>query len=304
MRPPKPTFAQPPHRHNSAKLRLSIVSLCLGALFTGPLRAQAVQTDVQADTPGPAEVPRAALPAAAAASAVPATDRPARSGTTLERVEIIGGPPNDSEARRQSTASKIVIGRDELDRMGDTSVSDVLKRLPGVTIGGRPGRGGEIRMRGLGSGYTQILVNGERIPFGFSIDTLTPEQIERIEVSRAPTAETGARAIAGSINVVLREDVKRRLNNVNLGLGREAGQNQANASWTRGDQVGDVNYNLSLSAFRNHNADHSVVSTTDTIDSGATTLVQTELRDSLSRRSGVHLGGRVLYKLGDRKSVV
>jgi iron complex outermembrane receptor protein len=217
----------------------------------------------------------------------------------LERVEIVGGPASDTEVRRQSTASKIVIGRDELDRMGDTSVADVLKRLPGVTIGGRPGRGGDIRMRGLGSGYTQILVNGERIPPGFSIDTLTPEQIERIEVSRAPTAETGARAIAGTINIVLREDVKRRLNNVHLGGGREAGQNQTSASWTRGDQLGDLSYNLSLSAYRNHRVDHATVDTTDTDSaSGATTLAQTERRDSLERRNGVHLGGRLLYKLG------
>lgn len=279
----------------STRLHWNILSLCLGAVVAAPLQAQPSGTAPLADVSATAG---SAPPAAAAASA------PGRApGTSLERVEITGGPPSDSEARRQSTASKIVIGRDELDRMGDTSVSDVLKRLPGVTLGGRPGRRGEIRMRGLGSGYTQILVNGERIPFGFSIDTLTPEQIERIEVSRAPTAETGARAIAGSINIVLREDVKRRLNNVNLGLGREAGQNQANASWTRGDQLGDLNYNLSLSAYRHHNTDQSIVVTTDTAPGGATTLAQTERRDSLSSRQGIHLGGRVLYKLGDAGNV-
>ena len=47
-------------------------------------------------------------------------------------------------------------------------------------------------MRGLGSGFTQILVDGERAPAGFSVEDLPPDQMERIEIYRAPTAETGA----------------------------------------------------------------------------------------------------------------
>src|SRR6185436_1191914 len=125
---------------------------------------------------------------------------------------------------RQSTAAKIIIGRDEIERFGDSTVGEVLKRLPGVTIQGAPGRGGAIRMRGLGGGYTQILLDGERVPPGFSLDSLTPEQIERIEVLRAPTAETGARAIAGTINIVLREGLRRDLNDVKAGLRLENGQ--------------------------------------------------------------------------------
>jgi iron complex outermembrane receptor protein len=39
-------------------------------------------------------------------------------------------------------------------------LGEVLKRLPGVTTQGAPGRGGAIRMRGLGSGYTLILLDG------------------------------------------------------------------------------------------------------------------------------------------------
>ena len=61
-----------------------------------------------------------------------------------------------------------------------------------------PGRGGAPRMRGLGAGYTQILINGDPMPQGFALDQLSPSQIERIEVLRAPTAETGTRAIAGT----------------------------------------------------------------------------------------------------------
>ena len=78
-------------------------------------------------------------------------------------------------------------------------------------------------MRGMGHGYTQILINGERVPPGFSIDELVPDQVERIEIYRAPTAETGARAIAGTINIVLREALRTHINEIRLQLSDEVG---------------------------------------------------------------------------------
>ena len=120
-------------------------------------------------------------------------------------IEIRSGRNNAEQQRRQSTAAMILIGREEIEKQGDASLGEVLRRLPGVTVQGAPGRGGGIRMRGLGSGYTQILLDGQRVPPGFSIESITPGQVERIEILRAPTAETGARAIAGTINIVLRE---------------------------------------------------------------------------------------------------
>jgi iron complex outermembrane receptor protein len=138
-----------------------------------------------------------------------------------QKVEITGGRESDTDLRRQSTAAKIVIGRDEIEKFGDATVGEVLRRLPGVTTPGAPGRGGAPRMRGLGGGFTQLLIDGQRLPPGFSLDSLTPEQIERIEVLRAPTAETGARAIAGTINIITREGFKKRLNDWRVGTGIE-----------------------------------------------------------------------------------
>lgn len=60
----------------------------------------------------------------------------------------VSGSRNDQ--RRLDTAASVVIGRDELLRYGDHNLSDALKRIPGITIGGVQGRGGELRLRGLG----------------------------------------------------------------------------------------------------------------------------------------------------------
>jgi outer membrane receptor for ferrienterochelin and colicins len=118
---------------------------------------------------------------------LPAAPSPAQP--QLDKVEVTS-QNSDENRRRTATASKIVISRDDLLRFGDGNLSDLMRRLPGVTPGGRPGRGGEIRMRGMGGGFTQLLVNGERMAPGFSIDQIAPDQIERIEIQRAPTAET------------------------------------------------------------------------------------------------------------------
>ncbi|MEO6897868.1 MAG: Plug domain-containing protein, partial [Caldimonas sp.] len=137
------------HRRASRGLghgRRAAAWLVLGAVGFFASVAATAQNAGADGAPAPTPVPdRAAVPA------------PARADQ-LAPVEITGIRPDDVQERRQSTAAKIIIGRDEIDRFGDSTLGDVLKRLPGVTIQGRPGRGGAIRLRGLGNGYTQILL--------------------------------------------------------------------------------------------------------------------------------------------------
>ena len=177
--------------------------------------------------------------------------------TDLGRVEIRSNRDNDTEQRRESTASKIVIGREDIDKQGDATIAEVLKRLPGITLGGPPGRGGPIRMRGLGNGYTQILLDGERMPPGFSIDQLTPEQVERIEILRAPTAETGARAIAGTINIVLREGRRGTPDDLKLTGTQEHGHTSTQLNWVRNLKSEALNGSFTLSAMDQYRPEES-----------------------------------------------
>jgi len=254
----------------------------------------------QAQTTAPAVPPAVPAPPSAAASAPP---QPAAA--QLKPVEVIGGRGDDTQQRRESTAAKIVIGRDEIDRFGDSTLGDVLKRLPGVTMQGRPGRGGNIRMRGLGSGYTQILLDGQRIPPGFSLDSLTPEQIERIEILRAPTAETGARAIAGTINIITREGFSKRVNDVRLSLALENDRVQPSVSWTRNDVLGALTWNYSLTAFSSDKQNDSVTTTVDTDPAtGATTLDQRDTGQVRDKRQGLHATGRLQWRSEDTAHTV
>jgi len=217
--------------------------------------------------------------------------------TSTQRVDVTGNRPGDTEQRRQATAAKIVIGREDIERFGDSTTSEVLKRLPGVTVPGPGGRGGNPRLRGMAGGYTQLLLDGERVPPGFSVDSIAPEQIERIEILRAPTAETGARAIAGSINLVLREGFRKRLNDLRVGTGLEAGQWSPSLNWTRNDSLGDLIYNFSVSAFRRiqDNQTSSLTERSD-IATGATTQLRAGSFASRDTRIGVHTTGRLQWR--------
>ena len=207
--------------------RLTVVASAV--LFACHVHAQQSETSA-ADglSAAPAKADKAAAPA-------------------MQTVEVKGG----YDPRRDDTASKMIVSSEEILKYGDTNVTDVLKRLPGITVTGAAGRpGGEIRMRGLGSGYTQILLNGERAPAGFSLDTLSPDVIERIEILHAASAEYSTQSIAGTINVVLKKAVKTAQRDVKLGAGggRDAFSSNGNLQWS--DKDGIFSYSLAASFYR------------------------------------------------------
>ncbi len=118
-----------------------------------------------------------------------------------ERIDVVGSAQQD---RLNSTDSRQVVTRQDLLKFGDTTVAGALSRVLGVSLATAPGQSAEVRVRGLGSGYTQITINGDPAPAGFSLDSLSTAQVERIEVIRSPRADT-SQAIGGVINIVLRK---------------------------------------------------------------------------------------------------
>lgn len=149
------------------------------------------------------------------------------------------------DERRESTAAKLIVGRDEIEKFADTALVDVLRRLPGITVSNN----GAVSLRGMGAGFTQILIDGERVAPGFSIEQISPEQVERIEILRAPTAETGARAIAGTINIILRKLRRNKQDDVKAGVQSYRGKVSEDLSYSRSDALGTAStYSLTLTA--------------------------------------------------------
>jgi len=152
---------------------------------------------------------------------------------------------------RNSTASKTIVGRDALLSHGDTSLGDALKRIPGVSVD----KDGNIGLRGLGSGYTQVLINGEKAPPDFSIASLSPDSIDRIEITRTPTADMRGDAIAGTINIILRKQVHTRERELKAGIGQGRGRPELTASGSLSDRKDHLSYVVEASL--SHNDDVS-----------------------------------------------
>jgi TonB-dependent receptor len=95
-------------------------------------------------------------------------------------------------------------------RFEPLTAGDAMKRVPSVAFLSDILESDGARMRGLDPGYTQILINGERVPGAgvdrsFYVDRIPAELIERIEVVRSSSANRSGDAVAGALNIVLRD---------------------------------------------------------------------------------------------------
>jgi outer membrane receptor for ferrienterochelin and colicin len=176
------------------------------------------------------------------AGAALAQQQPAQDAPAPATVEV---KANADSLRRNDTASRVVVTPEELVKYGDRSVLDAMKRLPGVTVSD-----GVVRMRGLGGGYTQVLVDGERPPSGFSLEALAPEMIERIEVIRAAIAEHSTQSIAGTINIILRKAVNRDAGEFKLGYEGGRGRRSPNLTLGRSGKRGNLSHTVGATVNR------------------------------------------------------
>ena len=110
----------------------------------------------------------------------------------------------------RSGSSVSVITRNDIEASGGVQVSDLLARLPGVSVvqSGPIGTTTDVRIRGAHPRYTQVLIDGIRVndpssaSATFSFGTLTTGDVERIEVLRgSQSARFGSGAVGGVVNI-------------------------------------------------------------------------------------------------------
>ena len=105
-----------------------------------------------------------------------------------------------------------VIGRDEIESAGLSSLGELLQRQPGIQLSqaGGAGKASSVYVRGADSGHVLVLVDGVRTgsaTLGLpSLEHLPLDQIERIEIVRGPaSALYGSDAIGGVIQIFTRK---------------------------------------------------------------------------------------------------
>ncbi|HNV59137.1 MAG TPA: TonB-dependent receptor [Rhodoferax sp.] len=226
-----------------------------------------------------------------------AESTPRAPGSKLERVEILGKQSSDNDLRRRAQIAKQIYGREELDKYGDTNVGDVLKRLPGITM-----QGNAPRMRGLGAGYTLILINGDPAPPGFALDQLDPAQVERIEVTKGPTANQSAQAVAGAINIILKDAPKVSQRDMRVGLGYNRERPTVSGSFTIGEKWSNMSLSLPISLFQWRGGNNTTVMRSAPGLDGQPSLAQQQ-GEQLFFGHGINLGPRLNWKISDDETL-
>lgn len=115
--------------------------------------------------------------------------------------------------RSEDAEPVLVYGEDYFQRFEPLTAGDALKRVPSVTFLSDVIESDGARLRGLDPGYTQILINGEKVPGSnadrsFFLDRIPAELVRQVEIIRSSSARRTGDAVAGTLNIVLRDGFK------------------------------------------------------------------------------------------------
>jgi len=135
-----------------------------------------------------------------------------------------------------------VISREEIERAGPSTLTEVLARHPGiqVTANGGPGANVAIFIRGANSTHTLVLVDGIRYGSATTgqpaLENIALHQIERVEILRGPASSLyGSDAIGGVIQIFTRKGDGKTGGEIFAGVGSH-GTNEITAGLSLGSE--------------------------------------------------------------------
>lgn len=165
---------------------------------------------------------------------------------------IVTGQVGQAEAyNRQRTAASVrnIVSSDHIERFPDSSVPDVLRRMPGVAAQPDRGETGFVFLRGLSPDFTTVTIDGARVPStdrtgrGVELSSIPAEMIESLEIIKAITPDMDADAVGGSINMTARQPTRRQLDGRIEGGGHSlVGGVSRRGALTYGNVAGPVNF--------------------------------------------------------------
>lgn len=112
---------------------------------------------------------------------------------------------------QQINAEQIVnvVSSDRIRELPDANAAESVGRLPGVAIQRNAGEGSKVNIRGLSPRFTNITINGQKIPAtgddrSVDLSMISQDVLESIELFKAITPDQDADATGGSVNFVIR----------------------------------------------------------------------------------------------------
>ncbi|UOG92191.1 MAG: TonB-dependent vitamin B12 receptor [Candidatus Thiothrix sulfatifontis] len=142
-----------------------------------------------------------------------------------------------------------IITRKDIEQYQATSVPEVLRRLPGITLSnsGGVGKATSVFIRGTNSSHVLVLIDGIKMGSAttgtVAFEDLPLDQVERIEVVRGPRSSLyGSEAIGGVIQIFTRKGGKGFQPEISISAGSNNTQ-KANVNLAGGDTTTWYNVN-------------------------------------------------------------
>lgn len=140
------------------------------------------------------------------ASALNVNQAEANSSSDIETITVTA--TRSEQSQDMALSSQVVITQEEIEAIQPKSILDLLKSVAGIDMSQQGGRGqaATVFMRGTNSNHSLILLDGVRISSATlgiaNIQSISPSQIERIEIIKGPRAAIwGSDAIGGVIQL-------------------------------------------------------------------------------------------------------
>jgi TonB-dependent receptor len=151
--------------------------------------------------------------------AAPATPAPAAADAPAIQTIQISGYRNSllssAKDKKEAVGFQDSINAEDFGKFPDKNIAESLSRIPGVGVSRDiTGEGSTIQIRGLGSSFTKILLNGAPIAVASSgpidgantnrevdLDLLPTDLFTKLTVSKSPTAEMIEGGAAGVVNL-------------------------------------------------------------------------------------------------------
>lgn len=149
----------------------------------------------------------------------------------MDEITVTATQDKSSEASARSTEKEAasimnVVSAKAIELSPDLNVANVLQRMSGITLDKSGGSGAQYALlRGMDKRYNYTLVNGIKIPSTNSkhryvpLDIFPADLVDRIELTKAITPDMEGDAIAGVVNLVMKNAPDRLLIQANASAG-------------------------------------------------------------------------------------
>jgi outer membrane receptor for ferrienterochelin and colicin len=158
-------------------------------------------------------------------SVIPALAIPALGSEIASAPEVeVAADHLAEQDRLVSPLTQTSLKREQFSDRPNTNVGEILKRMPGVFLGGAPGEDKDVRLRGLDKEFTRVTVDGVQLPGAgekreFQVNRLPSYLVEEVRIVRNPTAEFESDGLAGKVNVITRSIPTEPTLDLRLGYG-------------------------------------------------------------------------------------